>query len=123
VTGAVTSVSEARRVFRDTSRTEATGYFTGGLLTWTSGSNKDATMEVKYHDGGIDEIQLVLPMSFNILVGDQYSVYAGCDKALTTCRDKFSNLVNFRGEPHVPEKGLAAAPAMSQGGGIKSNIK
>jgi len=35
-------------------------------------------------------------------VGDAYSLIPGCDKLLTTCRDKFSNVDNFRGEPHLP---------------------
>jgi len=35
-------------------------------------------------------------------VGDTYSVYAGCDKLFSTCKTKFSNGVNFRGEPHIP---------------------
>lgn len=29
-------------------------------------------------------------------------VTAGCDKRLATCRDRFSNVLNYRGEPHVP---------------------
>ena len=30
------------------------------------------------------------------------ALLAGCDKSLATCRDRFDNLVNFRGEPYVP---------------------
>ena len=26
----------------------------------------------------------------------------GCDRQLTTCRDRFSNVANFRGFPHIP---------------------
>jgi uncharacterized phage protein (TIGR02218 family) len=29
-------------------------------------------------------------------------VSAGCDKSAATCRAKFSNLLNFRGFPHLP---------------------
>jgi uncharacterized phage protein (TIGR02218 family) len=28
-------------------------------------------------------------------------VTAGCDKSLATCRDRFANLLNFRGFPHM----------------------
>ncbi|MEE9451185.1 MAG: phage BR0599 family protein [Gammaproteobacteria bacterium] len=35
-------------------------------------------------------------------MGDAYSVYRGCNKTLGTCRDVFGNVVNFRGEPHLP---------------------
>jgi uncharacterized phage protein (TIGR02218 family) len=30
----------------------------------------------------------------------------GCDKQLATCRDRFGNAVNFRGEAHLPGNDL-----------------
>ena len=35
-------------------------------------------------------------------VGDRFRVSAGCDKRADTCRQKFSNFLNFRGFPHIP---------------------
>ncbi|MDE5056044.1 phage BR0599 family protein [Wolbachia endosymbiont of Drosophila bicornuta] len=32
----------------------------------------------------------------------KYSILAGCDKTFPTCRSKFNNTVNFRGEPYIP---------------------
>lgn len=72
----------------------------GGLLTWTSGANAGRAMEVKQASGGV--ITLALPMPDAIGSGDAYSVSAGCDKNLSTCRDTFGNVVNFRGYPHIP---------------------
>ncbi len=103
VTGAATSVSGSypRQTFTDSSRSEAAGYFTYGRLTWTSGSNTGRTMEVKRHQaGGI--VTLFEPMTYEIEVGDEYSLVAGCDKRKDTCKDIFDNLVNFRGEPYLP---------------------
>lgn len=34
--------------------------------------------------------------------GARIEVRAGCDKRFATCRDRFTNTLNFRGEPHVP---------------------
>ena len=34
--------------------------------------------------------------------GDAFTVTAGCDKHLATCKAKFANAVNFRGFPHIP---------------------
>lgn len=34
--------------------------------------------------------------------GDQIRVRAGCDRLLNTCREKYDNLLNFRGFPHIP---------------------
>jgi len=38
------------------------------------------------------------PLAYDA-TGCDYSVVVGCDKKRTTCRDKFSNVINFRGEP------------------------
>jgi uncharacterized phage protein (TIGR02218 family) len=99
VTGTVTAVS-SRRVFTDSGRGEAAGWFAFGKLTWTSGNNDGFEMEVKAFSGGV--FTLVLPMPYDIQIGDGYSVYAGCDKLFSTCKTKFNNVVNFRGEPHLP---------------------
>lgn len=99
VTGAVTSVTSGHE-FTDTSRAEASGYFEGGLLTWTAGNNNTYQMEVKTFASGVFFLQQAMPNA--IQIGDTYSVYAGCDKILSTCKTKFSNVINFRGFPHVP---------------------
>jgi len=111
VTGTVTSVTN-KRIFADSTRNEADGYFLGGLITWTSGTNATLQMEVKQFTNGTTTFELVLPMRNTIQVGDAYSVYAGCDKAWTTCRDKFGNILNFRGEPFVPQEQSAAISAI-----------
>lgn len=38
----------------------------------------------------------------SLSVGDSVTVYAGCDGNITTCRDKFGNVINFGGTPYVP---------------------
>lgn len=34
-------------------------------------------------------------------VGDSVQIFAGCDHTVQTCRDKFSNVVNFGGHPQI----------------------
>jgi uncharacterized phage protein (TIGR02218 family) len=100
VTGTVTSVTNPR-VWTDSTRAEAAGYFTFGRVTWTSGPNAGSAMEIKTHAAsGVMTLQL--PMPYAVAVGHAYSMVPGCDKLLATCRDKFSNVDNFRGEPHLP---------------------
>lgn len=100
VTGSVTTATSGR-VFTDTARTETDDYFAGGLITWTSGDNDTYQMEVKSStSAGVITLQQTMPNGTTI--GDTYSLSAGCDKLLATCRDKFNNVVNFRGFPHVP---------------------
>jgi uncharacterized phage protein (TIGR02218 family) len=100
VTGAITAVTD-RRSFADSARGESVNYWNGGLLTWTSGANMGRKMEVKaFASGGA--FTLFLPMPSTVAVGDNYSLRPGCDKKFSTCKDRYNNVRNFRGEPNVP---------------------
>jgi uncharacterized phage protein (TIGR02218 family) len=98
-TGSVTLVTD-NQVFKDSARTEENGWFDGGEITFTTGNNNGLSMEIKEFRNA--QITLVLPMAYNIEVTDTYSIITGCDKSFDTCIAKFSNAINFRGEPHVP---------------------
>ncbi len=99
VTGTVTAVT-SRTVFADSARSETAGLFNHGQIIFTGGANDGLSMEVKYFNNG--ELTLMLPMPYDVEVGDGYSLIGGCDKTLTTCRQRFNNISNFRGFPHVP---------------------
>lgn len=99
VTGTVTSVADAHQ-FADSSRTEADDYFKGGVIKFTSGDNEDINMEIKSYTS--DQFTLQLPMPYVVQIGDTYTAIAGCQKRISDCIGKFSNVVNFRGEPYVP---------------------
>jgi len=99
VSGNVTAVTSSR-VFTDTARTENSGYFEGGLVTWTGGANANYRMEVKTFANGVVTMQQAMPNA--ISVGDTYNMSAGCDKIRATCIAKFNNIVNFRGFPDLP---------------------
>lgn len=97
-TYAVTQVIAADTVRIVTAR--ATGFFTFGKATFTTGANAGAVNEVLLHDG--QTIRLFVPMPRPIVVSDQIVLVAGCDKTPETCNAKFANILNFRGEPHIP---------------------
>lgn len=97
----ITAVT-SRREFTDTALAAGdSGYFDYGQLTFTSGANDGLSMEVKHFTTG-GHIELTLPMPFEVVVGDAYTMHPGCDKSFTTCAGRYNNAVNFRGEPHVP---------------------
>jgi uncharacterized phage protein (TIGR02218 family) len=79
------------------------GWFSAGKLTFTSGANAGLSVEVKSH-GKRTAVSLDLwqAMPQPIAAGDAFTVTAGCDKRFATCHDKFDNIVNFRGFPHIP---------------------
>lgn len=59
-------------------------------------------------------IELWQPIDQRIVSGDLLRLEAGCDKHAQTCRDKFSNFLNFRGFPHTPgEDWLISYPVSS----------
>jgi uncharacterized phage protein (TIGR02218 family) len=97
-TYAVTQVIAADTVRIVTGR--ATGFFTFGKATFVTGANAGAVNEVLLHDQ--QTIRLFVPMPRPIVVGDQITLVAGCDKTPETCHAKFGNILNFRGEPHIP---------------------
>lgn len=79
------------------------GWFTAGKLTFTSGGNAGLSVEVKSHRKSTAVIvELWQAMPQPIEVGDTFVVTAGCDKQFATCHDRFDNIVNFRGFPHIP---------------------
>lgn len=79
-------------------------YFLNGVCEWQTGNNTNVAMEI-ISDGGTGTtrtIRLALPMGGTIQVGDTAKLYAGCDKTIATCKNKFNNAINFQGEPAVP---------------------
>jgi uncharacterized phage protein (TIGR02218 family) len=81
----------------------ADGWFTAGKLTFTSGANAGLAVEVKLHRvAAAVTLELWQAMPQPIAAGDSFIVTAGCDKRFATCHDRFNNIVNFRGFPHIP---------------------
>lgn len=100
-TASVTSVT-SNQLFTASSLAQAADFFGEGVLTWTSGPNSGLRQKVRTHGvGGV--ITLSLPMLLTVAIGHSFSIIAGCRKRLTEdCQTKFSNVVNFQGEPHRP---------------------
>lgn len=93
-----------RSVFRGTGTNitgKSTGYFANGKLVWTSGNNIGLKCDVKFSTTGTGEIELQKSLRYDIQVGDQFTITAGCDRRFETCRDKFNNVANYQGEPHI----------------------
>lgn len=104
-TGNVETVTTFNKINVTLSENVANGFFSFGVLTWTSGLNAGLSMEVlNQFDAGAGQDTLILALSMpnTIQVGDDFEIVAGCDKRRRTCIDKFDNIVNFRGEPFVP---------------------
>lgn len=86
-------------------------WFTKGLLAFQSGENKGLRIEIRSHRRvqGDAIIELWQEPAYPVAIGDIVELVAGCDKQIVTCRDKFSNVLNFRGFPHMPGNDFVAS--------------
>jgi uncharacterized phage protein (TIGR02218 family) len=101
--GAVTTVSGTSTFAASGLDAFDDGWFTAGKLIFVSGANAGLSVEVKSHrNDGTVTFDLWQAMPQLIAAGDALTVTAGCDKRFQTCHDKFDNVVNFRGFPHIP---------------------
>jgi len=75
------------------------GYFSNGVITFTSGINNGLSYVIKKQVG--DTFELFLPALGQFPAGTTFTIKAGCDKSLETCKTKFNNVVNFGGFPHI----------------------
>ena len=112
--GTVATVRSARSVTASGLAGYVSRWFEAGRLVWTSGANAGAAVEVRAHGlaGGLASLDLWEPMPAPISPGDTFQVVAGCDKSLASCRDKFANVLNFRGFPDLPGNDYAVAYAV-----------
>jgi uncharacterized phage protein (TIGR02218 family) len=104
-TGVVHLVERATSLQVDFTGTPGDGFYSFGVITFTSGNNIGLSLEVMTQaaiDATYDRIVLPLAFPYTPEVGDTFTLTAGCNHQKTTCKTKFNNLVNFRGEPFVP---------------------
>jgi uncharacterized phage protein (TIGR02218 family) len=96
----------------------APGWFAFGTVEWTSGANAGRKTEVLSHDliDGVAILTLLEAPVRPIAEGDAFIARAGCDKRIETCAEKFANVVNFRGFPHIPGQETVLRYASRDGG-------
>ncbi|HFC8542726.1 TPA: DUF2163 domain-containing protein [Neisseria weaveri] len=83
-----------------TSLTQNDGWFEQGVIKFTGGRNAGLSRTVKSHKSGVLTFALRLPHAPT--VGDTFKIYPGCNKTQAACKDKFNNIIHFRGFPYIP---------------------
>ena len=80
------------------------GWFRAGHLVWSGGENSGKRTSLLDHiyANGTTTLHLWQAMPAKVMIGDSFSVTAGCNKGFDTCKTKFHNQLNFRGFPHIP---------------------
>lgn len=98
-----------------TGLTQATDYFTGGLVKFTSGPLTDYVIECRKYANASGRVHLWLPPPGILTVGTTGRIYPGCKKTVKVCRDKFNNVRNFRGEPYLPPRNVVPPSGQTAG--------
>lgn len=94
VSGTVTSVT-SQKVWADSSRAEAAGYFDYGSILWKTGDNAGLrSFEIKTHTAG-GNFETHMAAHYAIQVGDTYDMIPGCDHTRSgDCINKYNNAIN-----------------------------
>jgi uncharacterized phage protein (TIGR02218 family) len=79
---------------------EGSNAYAFGRLRWLSGANCGLSAAILASEG--TRLTLRQPPFSPAAAGDLVEIVEGCDKLFATCRDRFANPENFRGEPHLP---------------------
>lgn len=73
-----------------------------GSLCWLDGANSGMEAMIAKSNGA----QIILRRPPHHAEGGRVLMTEGCDKSIATCATRFSNAVNFRGEPYLPGSDL-----------------
>lgn len=81
---------------------EDTMFWALGEVEFTDGNNDGYRRMILSSSDGTEVMAVAFPNE--ILSGDNYNIYPGCDKrAKQTCREKFSNEENYKGDLYLPK--------------------
>lgn len=107
------STDSTRRIFTDSTRAEADGYFSLGRVVWVTGANAGAVSEVKDFVAG----QFILWESLlnPIALTDQYNATPGCDKSEAAHLTFEPDMRFFGGYPHLPGQDMLLRTPDSKG--------
>lgn len=84
----------------DIEYTLADGWLNRGAIEFTTGHNATIRTSIKSHTDGL--LVLSKPLPYKIATGDNFFVYAGCERTRAACKDKFNNSSNYRGFNYIP---------------------
>lgn len=100
----VAGVEDGQRFTFDGLNIGTPGWFAHGRLVVLDGAGHGLSGHIREDrmQGGMRLIALWEGLRAPVAPGDLVRIEAGCDKQAQTCRVKFSNLLNFRGFPHIP---------------------
>jgi uncharacterized phage protein (TIGR02218 family) len=109
VSGAVVSGGSPTQLTFDTGLTQATGYFTLGVIAFTSGANEGLSRSIKTYSATGGAVSVTAPLPATPAAGDTFTISPGCSLALSStnpngCQQWQPSTYQerFRGQPFIP---------------------
>ena len=78
--------------------------FAFGSLRFLEGTHCGISCTIIEGQGNV--VRLADQLSRPVAIGTKILLTEGCNKTFATCRDRFANSINFRGEPYLPGNDL-----------------
>ncbi len=100
--GGIASVTSQREFVIVLPTDSPDGYYDLGHVQFEDGLNVGLVLEIKSWVLSTKTIIMSLPFPFTVEVGDEFLIYAGCNKTKAACKVVFDNIRNYRGFPDVP---------------------
>lgn len=94
ITGTITAIDGLTFTMDYADTGKDPGYFGGGFI-----QGADAPPATIKQDN-VNKLEMLYNPGYT--VGMLISIYAGCDKQVTTCVNKFANIANFQAAPYMP---------------------
>lgn len=93
-------------------------YLANGYIELTSGPYIGTRFDVSTNS---DSSIVLLDKPAVDLVGYNVKSVSGCDKTIDECQNKFVNVINFGGEPHVPTRDSAVTGKKGKAGSVNQS--
>lgn len=86
-----------------TGSSQSMGYFDGGFIEW-DGDGLGTIQRRNIEVSTADTIHALFGRTDGLSVGQDITLYPGCDRRAVTCQDKFDNLANYGGFEKMAQK-------------------
>ena len=81
---------------------EVDDFYRDGSIIWTEGDNVGVVSSIAGYVAASRRCTIFIPPPSPIQVGDRGIIRPGCDGLLSTCRDKYNNVINHGGDAYAP---------------------
>lgn len=94
--------------------TYADDYYKDGSILWLTGANAGTVSPIVSYLHASRRCEFLFPTPKPIEVGDTARATPGCDGLFSTCKSKWSNQLNFGGDPFAPSAQAIIEPVDEQ---------